>query len=116
MSDNKNINKALDATDQAKKAFNQTTEKLKNMKVEENLNSISAKVKDFVIKYGTILITVGVVLGLAKSLVSGVVAMSDNFIDGLFTMFFSASSILLGAFVIFLLIEIKDQLVKSNKN
>jgi ABC-type sulfate transport system permease subunit len=103
------------ATDKLKSIKEDVEERVKNIHVEEELTTLSDKIKSFVIKFGTILITLGVVLGLAKSIVSGFVAMGDNFLNGLFSMFFSVSAILVGAFVIFLLIEIKDQLIKLNE-
>lgn len=70
--------------------------------------------KNLVIQSGEIIINVMVVLGLFGSLIAGFGAMSYSFIGGLMTLIGGVSGVIVIAFVVYLLIDIRDNLKQLN--
>jgi uncharacterized membrane protein len=70
--------------------------------------------KNIIVKSGEIIINVLVVLGLLGSLIAGFTAMSYSFIGGLMTLIGGVAGVVIVAFVVYLLIDIRDNLKQLN--
>lgn len=70
--------------------------------------------KNIIVKSGEIIINVLVILGLLGSLIAGLTAMSYSFIGGLMTLIGGVSGVIIVAFVVYLLIDIRDNLKQLN--
>lgn len=70
--------------------------------------------KNIIVKSGEIIINVLVILGLLGSLIAGFGAMSYSFIGGLMTLIGGVAGVIIVAFVIYLLIDIRDNLKQLN--
>jgi hypothetical protein len=72
------------------------------------LEPITRKVRDFVLGFGEIIVTVSVIVGLVSASIAGVAEMGNvGFFTGLTTMVNSMVNVIMGALVIFLLFAIK---------
>jgi hypothetical protein len=72
------------------------------------LDPITRRVRDFVLGFGEIIVTVSVVIGLISALIAGLAEMGNvGFFTGLTSMINSMVSVIMGALVIFLLFAIK---------
>lgn len=71
-------------------------------------------IKKIVVQFGEIIINVLVALGLVASLIAGFGAMSYSFIGGLLTLIGGVCGVVIVAFVIYLLIDIRDNLKQLN--
>ena len=72
------------------------------------LAPITDKVRELVLGFGEIILTVTVIIGLVSAVISGLSDMGNvGFFTGLGNMFQSISSVIMGALVIFLLFAIK---------
>ena len=70
--------------------------------------------KNLIVKSGEIIINTLVVLGLLGSLIAGFGAMSYSFIAGIMTLVGGVAGVIVLAFVIYLLIDIRDNLKNLN--
>ncbi len=71
-------------------------------------------IKKFVVQFGEIIINILVVLGLLAAVIAGFGAMKWSFIGGLITLFGGVAAVVVLAFVIYLLIDIRDNLKNLN--
>jgi hypothetical protein len=91
---------AKDAQESAKKSWKEYG----NM-----LEPITRKVRDFVLGFGEIIVTISVIFGLISALIAGLADMGNvGFFTGLTTMINNMVSVVMGALVIFLLFAIKN--------
>lgn len=70
--------------------------------------------KNFIIQSGELIINVLVVIGLLIALVSGIGAMQFSFMMGLVTLLAGVAGVILLAFVLYLLIDMRDNLKQLN--
>ena len=70
--------------------------------------------KKFIIQSGELIINVLVLVGLLIALVSGIGAMKYSFIMGLVTLLTVVAGVILLAFVLYLLIDMRDNLKQLN--
>ena len=63
--------------------------------------------KKFIIQFGEVIINILVVIGLLVSVIAGFAAMSYSFLGGLMTLIGGVAGVVLFAFVIYLLIDIR---------
>jgi len=83
----------------------------------EKLNIFIEKIrmlKNFIIQSGELIINVMVVVGLLIALVAGISAMKYSFIMGLVTLLTGVAGVILLAFVLYLLIDMRDNLKQLN--
>ncbi len=71
--------------------------------------------KEFIVKSGEMIINVFVVLGFISSIISGLATMRFSFFGGLMTMCIGVAVVILVTFVLYLLIDIRDNLKQLNK-
>lgn len=71
-------------------------------------------IKKFVVQFGEIIINILVVLGLLAAVIAGFGTMKWSFIGGLITLFGGVAAVVVLAFVIYLLIDIRDNLKNLN--
>lgn len=71
-------------------------------------------IKKFVVQFGEIIINILVVLGLLAAVIAGFGAMKWYFIGGLITLVGGVAAVVVLAFVIYLLIDIRDNLKNLN--
>lgn len=71
-------------------------------------------IKKFIIQFGELIINVLVGLGLFISVIGGISAMTSSFIFGLITLVSGVAVTTLFAFVVYILIDIRDQLKQLN--
>ena len=77
---------------------------------------ITEKVRDIVLGFGEIIVTVSVIIGIATAVISGLSNMVHiGFFTGLSTMFSEIVSVIMGALVIFLLFAIYRNGEKTTK-
>lgn len=72
--------------------------------------------KNFVVQFGEMIINILVVVGLLIALIAGVTAMKYSFIGGLISLVGGVAGVIVFAFVIYLLIDIRDNLKQLNEN
>lgn len=72
-------------------------------------------IKKFVVQFGEIIINILVVLGLLAAIITGFGAMKWSFIGGLITLIGGVAGVVVLAFVIYLLIDIRDNLKNLNR-
>ncbi len=71
------------------------------------LETITEKVRNFVLSFGELIVTVTVIIGLVTAVLDGITDMGNvGFFSGLATMFNGAVSAVMGALIIFLLFAI----------
>lgn len=70
--------------------------------------------KNFVVQFGEMIINILVVVGLLIALIAGVTAMKYSFIGGLISLVGGVAGVIVFAFVIYLLIDIRDNLKQLN--
>ena len=70
--------------------------------------------KDLIVKSGELIINVLVILGLISSVLAGFAAMSYSVIGGLMTMIGGVAGVIVVAFVVYLLIDIRDNIKQLN--
>ncbi len=70
--------------------------------------------KNFIIQSGELIINILVVIGLLIALVSGIGAMQFSFMMGLVTLLAGVAGVILLAFVLYLLIDMRDNLKQLN--
>ncbi len=71
--------------------------------------------KNFVVQFGEMIINILVVVGLLIALIAGVTAMKYSFIGGLISLVGGVAGVIVFAFVIYLLIDIRDNLKQLNE-
>lgn len=72
--------------------------------------------KNFIIQSGELIINALVVIGLLIALIAGISAMQFSFMGGLMALLAGVAGVVLLAFVLYLLIDIRDNLKELNKN
>ena len=72
--------------------------------------------KNFIIQSGELIINALVVIGLLIALIAGISAMQFSFMGGLMALLAGVAGVLLLAFVLYLLIDIRDNLKELNSN
>ncbi len=71
-------------------------------------------IKKFIVQFGELIINVLVIFGLFVSVVAGLSTMTSYFIFGLITLVSGVAITILFAFVVYILIDIRDQLKQLN--
>jgi pilus assembly protein TadC len=71
-------------------------------------------IKKYVVQFGELIINVLVCLGLLGVLISSIGAMSYSFMAGLMMLIGGVAGVVLVAFVVYILIDIRDQLKQLN--
>lgn len=72
--------------------------------------------KNFIIQSGELIINALVIIGLLIALIAGISAMQFSFMGGLMALLAGVAVVVLLAFVLYLLIDIRDNLKELNKN
>lgn len=72
-------------------------------------------IKNFIIQFGEIIINILVILGLIVAVIGGLGAMKFSFIGGLITLVGGVAGVVLFAFIVYLLIDIRDNLKNLNR-
>ncbi len=72
--------------------------------------------KNFIIQSGELIINALVIIGLLIALIAGISAMQFSFMGGLMALLAGIAVVVLLAFVLYLLIDIRDNLKELNKN
>lgn len=72
--------------------------------------------KNFIIQSGELIINALVVMGLLIALIAGISAMQFSFMGGLMALLAGIAVVVLLAFVLYLLIDIRDNLKQLNSN
>lgn len=72
--------------------------------------------KNLIVTSGELIINVLVILGLLGSLIAGFAAMSYSFMGGLITLIGGIVGVVIVAFVVYLLIDIRDNLKQLNNS
>lgn len=72
--------------------------------------------KNFIIQSGELIINALVVMGLLIALIAGISAMQFSFMGGLMALLAGIAVVVLLAFVLYLLIDIRDNLKELNSN
>ncbi len=72
--------------------------------------------KNFIIQSGELIINALVVIGLLIALIAGISAMQFSFMGGLMALLAGVAGVVLLAFVLYLLIDIRDNLKELNSN
>lgn len=70
--------------------------------------------KNFIITSGELIINALVIIGLVVSAVSGLVAMKFSFFGGLLTLISGVAGVVLVAFILYIMIDIRDNLKLLN--
>jgi hypothetical protein len=70
--------------------------------------------KNFIITSGELIINVLVVIGLIIAVIGGFTAMQFSFFGGLLTLLSGAAGVVLLAFILYILIDIRDNLKQLN--
>jgi len=90
-----------------------------NEKIEKGIalfTPITEKVRETVLSFGEIIVTISVIIGLVTAVVGGLSDMANvGFFAGLSTMFSSIVNVIMGALVIFLLFAIYRNGEKKGK-
>ena len=98
------------ATDKVKEGAEKVSESIENatQKTIDIFDPITAKVRDNVLGFGEIIVTISVLIGLFTAIVGGFSEMGNvGFFSGFSSMLKDIVSVIMGALVIFLLFAIK---------
>lgn len=109
--------KITELAHEANEARVHITERLINTteKTFDFFEPITQKVREIILGFGEIVVTIFVVVGIAAAIIGGLSDMANvGFFAGLSSMFQEIVTVVMGALVIFLLFAIKDRLDKNN--
>jgi len=96
------VETAKEATKNISEKVNEATDKAIGF-----FNPITEKVRDIVLGFGELIVTVSVIIGLITAILGGITDMGNlGFFTGLTNMFSAMISVVMGALVIFLLFAI----------
>ena len=82
---------------------------------ESNFNKGILLLKNLIIKSGELIINVIVIIGVLFGVISGLAMMRYSFFSGLILMITSIAGVVMLAFFVYLLIDIRDNLVEIKK-
>ena len=101
------LNKAVDSAEKMTKQLGEGAEKLGN-KLVDACEPITRKVRDVVLGFGEVIVTISVIIGIVTAIIGGLADMGNiGFFTGLVNMIEGIVGVIMGALVIFLLFAIK---------